>query len=136
VKGDFSQPLEVPLKYLILIYDNPASREIWAGLPEEQRKQGLQGYVDLNAALEASGESIVHHALADANETKQVSVRDGRILTTDGPFAEVKEQLAGFYLVECDSIDRAIEHAAMIPEATGFGVVEVRPIQDLGALGI
>jgi hypothetical protein len=124
------------LKYLILIYDNPASREIWAGLPEEQRKQGLQGYVDLNAALEASGESIVHHALGDANETKQVSVRDGRILTTDGPFAEVKEQLAGFYLVECDSIDRAIEHAAMIPEATGFGVVEVRPIQDLSALGI
>ncbi|MDX6291589.1 MAG: hypothetical protein QOH50_664 [Kribbellaceae bacterium] len=124
------------MKYLILIYDNPASREIWAGLPEEQRKQGLQGYVDLNAALEASGESIVHHALADANETKQVSVRDGRILTTDGPFAEVKEQLAGFYLVECDSIDRAIEHAAMIPEATGFGVVEVRPIQDLSALGI
>jgi hypothetical protein len=124
------------LKYLILIYDNPASREIWAGLPEEQRKQGLQGYIDLNAALEASGESIVHHALADANETKQVSVRDGRILTTDGPFAEVKEQLAGFYLVECDSIDRAIEHAATIPEATGFGVVEVRPIQDLGALGI
>jgi hypothetical protein len=124
------------LKYLILIYDNPASREIWAGLPEEQRKQGLQGYVDLNAALESSGESIVHHALADANETKQVSVRDGRILTTDGPFAEVKEQLAGFYLVECDSIDRAIEHAAMIPEATGFGVVEVRPIQDLSALGI
>jgi hypothetical protein len=124
------------LKYLILIYDNPASREIWASLPDEQRKQGLQGYVELNAALEASGESIVHHALADANETKQVSVRDGRILTTDGPFAEVKEQLAGFYLVECDSIDRAIEHAAMIPEATGFGVVEVRPIQDLSALGI
>ncbi|HEY0689771.1 MAG TPA: YciI family protein [Kribbella sp.] len=124
------------MKYLILIYDNPASREIWAGLPEEQRKQGLRGYVDLNAALDASGESIVHHALAEANETKQVSVRDGRILTTDGPFAEVKEQLAGFYLVECDSIDRAIEHAAMIPEATGFGVVEVRPIQDLNALGI
>jgi hypothetical protein len=132
VKGDFSQPLEVPLKYLILIYDNPASREIWAGLPEEQRKQGLQGYVDLNAALEASGESIVHHALADANETKQVSVRDGRILTTDGPFAEVKEQLAGFYLLDCDSMDRAVEIVAQIPEAP-FSVVEVRPVRDLGA---
>ena len=124
------------MKYLILIYDNPASREIWAGLSEEQRKEGLQGYVELKAALEASGEGIVHHALADAKETKQVSSRDGKILTTDGPFAEVKEQLAGFYLVDCDSIDRAIEHAAMIPEATGFGVVEVRPILDLSALGI
>jgi hypothetical protein len=65
-----------------------------------------------------------------------VSVLDGKVLTTDGPFAEVKEQLAGFYLVDCDSMDRAIEYAAMIPEATGFGVVEVRPIQDLSALGL
>ena len=55
-------------------------------------------------------------------------------MATDRPFAEVKEHLAGFYLVDCESIDRAVEHAARIPEA-GFGLVEVRPIMDLSAPG-
>jgi hypothetical protein len=126
----------VAVKFLILIYDNPQSRKIWATLSEERRREGVQGYRDLNAALAASGADVVHHALADAEETKQVMVREGRILTTDGPFAEVKEQLAGFYLIDCDTVDQAVEYAAMIPEATGFGVVEVRPVTDLGALGI
>ncbi|HEU4948418.1 MAG TPA: YciI family protein [Kribbella sp.] len=123
------------MKYLILIYGNPASRAIWAGLTEAQRKEAVHGYAALNAALEESGEGIVQESLADPAEGKRVTVRGGRTLTTDGPFAEAKEQLAGFYLVDCDSIERAIEHAAMIPEAA-LGLVEVRPIQDLSALGI
>jgi hypothetical protein len=49
--------------------------------------------------------------------SKRVQVSDGRTMTTDGPFAEVKEHLAGFYLLECDSIERAVEHAARVPEA-------------------
>jgi hypothetical protein len=57
-------------------------------------------------------------------------VLDGRTMTTDGPFAEVKEQLAGFFLIECESFERAIEHAARVPEAT-LGLVEVRPVMDL-----
>ena len=57
-------------------------------------------------------------------------MQDGRTLTTDGPFAEAKEVLAGFFLVECESIDRAIEHAARVPEAA-LGLVEVRPVMDL-----
>jgi hypothetical protein len=124
------------VRFLILIYDNPESRKLWETLTEEQRREGVQGYRELNAALEAAGDGVVHHALADADQTKQVAIREGRVLTTDGPFAEVKEQLAGFYLVECESMDKAVEYAAMIPEATGFGVVEVRPIMDLGSLGI
>ena len=59
-------------------------------------------------------------------------VADGATMTTDGPFAEVKEQLAGFYLLECDSQQRAVEIAAKVPEAS-FGVVEVRPLMDLSA---
>ncbi|GAA1652294.1 YciI family protein [Kribbella alba] len=124
------------VKFLILIYDNPASRELWSQLTEEQRREGVQGYRALNAALEASGEGIVNQALADADQTKQVTIRDGRVVTTDGPFAEVKEQLAGFYLVETETLDRAVEYAAMIPEASGFGIVEVRPVMDLSALGL
>jgi hypothetical protein len=125
------------MRFLILIYDNPESRKIWESLTEEQRREGVQGYRELNAALDAAGEGVVHEALADADQTKQVTLRDdGRIVTTDGPFAEVKEQLAGFYLVDCETIDKAVEYASMIPEASGFGYVEVRPIMDLSSLGI
>jgi hypothetical protein len=95
------------VKYLILIYGNPATQEIWEGLSEAQRSDALGGYVALNRDLDASGESIVHEALADPSLTKRVSVSDGRTMTTDGPFAEVKEHLAGFYLLDCETIERA-----------------------------
>jgi hypothetical protein len=127
--------VETPVKYLILIYGNPATRKVWEGLSEAQRVDATRGYAALNEDLATSGESIVQETLADPSLTKRVSVREGRTMTTDGPFAEVKEHLAGFYLVDCESIDRAVEHAARIPEA-GLGLVEVRPIMDLSALGL
>lgn len=120
------------MKYLILIYDNPASRKIWEGLPAAQRAEGLALYTALREDLAASGELIVSEALADPELTTQVAVRDGQTLTTDGPFAEVKEFLAGFFLIECDTLERAIEHAARVPEAD-FGRVEVRPVMDLSS---
>ena len=62
-----------------------------------------------------------------------MSVRDGQALTSDGPYAEAKELLAGFFLVDCDSIERAVEVAARVPEAE-LGLVEVRPILNLGGM--
>ena len=121
------------VKFLILIYGNPESREVWNGMSEEQQKEAMVGYAGLSEALTASGELIVSHSLDDPAGTKQVLVRDGNVMTTDGPFAEVKEQLAGFYLVECDSMERAIEIVPQIPEAE-FSQVEVRPIRDLSHL--
>jgi hypothetical protein len=121
------------MKFLILIYGNPESRQVWDGLSEEQQKEAMVGYTGLNEALTASGELIVSHSLGDPGATKQVLVRDGQAMTTDGPFAEVKEQLAGFYLVDCESMDRAIEIIPQIPEAP-FSIVEIRPIRDLSAL--
>jgi len=118
------------MKYVILIYNNPAAREVWLGLPAAQRAEGLAVYAALREDLAASGELIVSEALADHSLTKRVAVREGMTLVTDGPFAEVKELLAGFFLVECESMQRAIEYAARVPEA-GFGLVEVRPIMDL-----
>jgi hypothetical protein len=123
------------VKYLILIYNNPDSRQVWMRLTEAQRAETVGGYITLNEVLAAAGEKIVSEALADPSLTKQVEVREGRTLTTDGPFAEVKEQLAGFYLIDCENLERAIEYAAMVPEAR-FGKVEVRPVMDLSALGI
>ncbi|WP_219419708.1 YciI family protein [Pseudonocardia nigra] len=121
------------MKYLILIYGNPVSRQTWAELSDAERSEGLRVYAALDADLAASGELVVSEALADPAQTTRVSVREGRPLTTDGPFAEVKEQLAGFYLVECESSERAVEIAARVPEAE-FGLVEVRPVLDLGAM--
>ena len=118
------------MKYLILIYSNPLSRKAWEGFSEAQRGEGLARYAALNEDLVASGEMIVSEALADPSLTKRLSVRDGQTMTTDGPFAEAKELLAGFYLVECQSIERAIELAARVPEAA-LGLVEVRPVMDL-----
>jgi hypothetical protein len=121
------------VKYLILIYSNPESRALWESFPPEQRAQGLAAYEALDKELAESGEMVVSEALADAATTKRVHVTEGRTLTTDGPFAEVKEYLVGFYLVECASIERAVEIAAKVPEAF-MGLVEVRPVTDLAAL--
>ena len=120
------------MKFLVLIYGNPESRAVWDSLTDEQKREGMTGYTALHDALTASGELVASESLDAPAGTKQVLIRDNRVLTTDGPFAEVKEQLAGFYLLDCDSMDRAVEIVAQIPEAP-FSVVEVRPVRDLGA---
>lgn len=121
------------MKYLVLIYTNTDARKLWEQLPDAEKSAGLQAYVALNEELAASGEMIVSESLADPSLAKHVTVRDGEAMMTDGPFAEVKEQLAGFYLVECDSIERASEIAARIPEAEA-GVIEVRPVRTFSGL--
>jgi hypothetical protein len=120
------------LKYLILIYSNPASREIWEGFSDDQRAEGYRYYAAITEELAASGELIVSEALADPSLTRRVSVHDGQTLTTDGPFAETKELLGGFFLLDCESLERAVEIAARLPEAE-LGLVEVRPVLSLGA---
>jgi hypothetical protein len=122
------------VKYLILIYSNPASREVWAGFSDDQRAEGFRYYAALNQELAASGELIVTEALADPSQTTRVTVRDGQVVTSDGPFAESKELLAGFYLLECETLDRAVEVAARVPEAE-LGLVEVRLLLDLDPMG-
>ncbi|OLB80221.1 MAG: hypothetical protein AUI14_07525 [Actinobacteria bacterium 13_2_20CM_2_71_6] len=121
------------MKYLILIYSNPKSREIWESFSDAQRGEGLQVYAALHADLTASGELVVSEALADPSLAKRVSVAEGRTMTSDGPFAEAKEHLAGFFLVDCASLDRAVEIAARVPEAV-LGLVEVRRVLDLNEL--
>ncbi|WP_410630419.1 YciI family protein [Amycolatopsis sp. cmx-4-83] len=118
------------MKYVVLIYGNPESRAAWAGMSDEQRAAGLAHYQQLNDDLDASGERVVSERLAYPELTKQVRVGEGGVLTTDGPFAEAKEFLAGFYLLDCESLERATEIAGRVPEAS-FGVVEVRPVMGL-----
>jgi hypothetical protein len=133
VVSEVSRPRRNSVKYLVLIYSNPQSRQIWEGFSDAQRAAGFRYYAALTEELVASGELVVSEALADPSLTTRVSVRDGQAMTSDGPFAEAKELLAGFFLLECQSMDRAIDVAARVPEAE-FGLVEVRPVLDLGGL--
>lgn len=120
------------MKYVILIHHNQLSQGVWEKMPDDARLAGLAVYRALNEELAASGEAIVHEALAQPETAKRVTVRDDGVFSTDGPFAEVKEHLAGFYFVDVADEARALEIAARIPEAR-FGLVEVRPVMDLSA---
>ncbi len=115
---------------MILIYGNPELRKAFLQTPKEQRAAGLAAYDRLREDLQACGEYVVSEALADPSAGRQVVVRDGQTLVSDGPYAEAKEHLAGFFLIECDSMERAVEYAARVPEAS-FGTVEVRPVMEL-----
>ncbi|HET7518244.1 MAG TPA: YciI family protein [Actinomycetes bacterium] len=121
------------MKYLILIYSNPASREIWEGFSDEQRAEGFRYYGALTEELAASGELIVTEALADPSLTRRVTVRDGQTVTSDGPFAETREQLGGYFLIDAKDLDEAIAIATRIPMASR-GTVEIRPILELQGL--
>jgi hypothetical protein len=123
------------VKYLILIYSNPKSRALWDRLSEAERNELARGHFALTESLAASGELVASEGLPDPSEGKRVSVREGRTIATDGPFPEAKEYLAGFYLIECESIERAIEHAARVPDAA-HGEVEVRPVLDFSAMDL
>jgi hypothetical protein len=118
------------VKYLILIHSNARFLERWAGLTNAQREEFGRGHLALTDELAASGELVVSEGLADPALAKRVTVRDGQILTTDGPFAEVKEHLAGFYLVDCETEVRAVHVASRVPDAV-WGLVEVRPVLDM-----
>jgi hypothetical protein len=119
------------VKYMILISHNPASQQVWESFTTAQRAEGWKYYASLTEDLNASGEMIVSEALADPSLARRVRVAGGQVMTTDGPFAEAKEHLAGFFLVDCESMDRAVEIAGRVPEAA-FGLVEVRPVLQLG----
>ena len=118
------------MKYLIMVLSNPESAAALRTLSEEQGREFGRRHRALTEALADSGELVVSEGLDDQANAVRVRLRDGETMTTDGPFAEVKEQLAGFYLVECESLERAVELAARVPDAA-FTDVEVRPVLDL-----
>lgn len=117
------------MKYLIMVQSNPTSLAHWDTLTDKEREQFGRAHYALTDALLDSGHLISSEGLAPVETAKQVSVRDGVVVATDGPFAEVKEHLAGFYLVECANMGEAIAIAARVPDAA-FNHVQVRPVFD------
>ncbi len=121
------------MKYLIMVHSNARSLARWETLTDEQRMEFGRAHFALHDALLDSGQLVISEGLADVATAKRVTTRDGEIVATDGPFAEVKEHLAGFYLVECADMDEAVSIAAQVPDAA-FNDVEVRPVFDRSLL--
>ena len=120
------------MKYLILVLSNPHFAERWSALTEAQREDFGRGHFALTEELRASGELVVSEGLTDPALARRVDTAGPAPVVSDGPFAEVKEHLAGFYLVDCDSEARVLEIAARVPDAV-WGLVEVRPVLDMTA---
>jgi hypothetical protein len=121
------------VKYMILIQSNPQFLERWQALPKELRERFGYDHRALSAELAEAGELVASEGLADPALAKRVTVAGDQTMISDGPFAEAKEHLAGFLLVDCESEDRALAIAARVPDAV-WGLVEVRPVLDLSEL--
>jgi hypothetical protein len=115
------------MKYMLLIYSNP---ENWATLPEAERNGLMAEYGTFTQEIVESGEFVSGDPLADVSSASTVRVRGGDTDISDGPFIESKEHLAGYYVVDCKDLDRALALAAKIPDVR-FGAIEVRTVMDM-----
>jgi hypothetical protein len=114
------------MQYILLIYDNEHNQ-----LPPDERGKIFQEYGAFTQGIIKSGHFKAGDPLQPTSTATTVRVRDGKTLTVDGPFAETKEQLGGYYLIEAENLDQAVAIAARIPSAR-FGSIEVRPIMKMG----
>jgi hypothetical protein len=110
------------MQYMLLIYTHDNGE--WGKLSEDEQNAISQEYFAISGAPGVTGGD----QLQPATTATTVRVQDGRTLTTDGPFAETKEELGGYYLMEADDLDSALEIAARIPAARLGGAIEVRPV--------
>jgi hypothetical protein len=115
---------ETKMKYIALIYMDPTTRT-----PPDSPEFGkmMAGYGEATATYKNDGVWVAGDALQPVTTATTVRVKNGKTETMDGPFAETKEQLGGYYIFDCADLDAAIKYAAMIPHAA-MGAVEVRPI--------
>ena len=112
------------MKYVLLDYANASSAPKYT---PEQSKAAIQAWLDYVTEAKAAGVLVANEALRPVTDATTVRVRNGKTLTTDGPFAETHEQLGGYYLFDCTDLDEAVRWAAKIPMAQ-YGSIEVRPV--------
>ena len=112
------------MRYMLQIY---SPEGYWDSLPADERAALYAEYFALDRELGERGALVGSHELESAATATSVRVRNGETLVTDGPFAETKEQLGGYYVIDAESLDEALEWAARIPSAR-HGTIEVRPV--------
>ena len=113
------------MQYMLLIYTHEPGPD---GMDGSALAQLQQEYAAFTAGIKRRGQFVANHGFKPSSTATTVKVRDGRTLTSDGPFADTREQLAGCYLVEAGDLDEAIGLAESIPGAR-FGAVEIRPVR-------
>jgi hypothetical protein len=114
------------MRYLCLIYENEKQ---WESLPRSEMDAIMNEYFTFTSDIQKNGKYVAGEALQPTATATSVRVRNGKVSTTDGPFAETKEQLGGFYLIEAKDLNDAIQVASRIPSAR-FGSIEIRPVID------
>lgn len=117
------------MKYAALIYSEESNPSANPDMESEAGQAVMAAYFAYGDAGTEAGVIAGGEALTPTSTATSVQVRDGQTITTDGPFAETKEQLGGFYILDCENLDQAIQWAARIPHAAS-GTIEVRPIID------
>ena len=118
------------MKYLCLIYENERN---WETMPKDEADAVMGEYFAFTDGIKNSGHYVSGEALHPVATATTVRIRNGKLSTTDGPFAETKEQLGGFYLIEAADLNEAIQIAGKIPSAR-IGSIEVRPVVDFGEM--
>ena len=116
------------MRYMCLIYENEA---LSAARSEEEQGKIMEGYMAFTGRVREAGVMEAGDPLLETNTATTVRVRAGKTENTDGPFAETREQLGGYYILNCKDLDEALAYAAEIPGAQ-HGSIEVRPIMDMG----
>jgi len=112
------------MKYMLRIHD---SEQAWAALSATEQQEIMAGYRRFSAEIRATGQFLAGSQLQPTSNATTVRVKNGKRMVTDGPFAETREQLGGFYLVEAENLDEAIAMAERLPSAI-TGTIEVRPL--------
>ena len=118
------------MQYMLLIYEDEAADQARS---EEERRASIAAHVALSRKWRDEGRFVAGDPLQPSATATTVSVDRGRIVVTDGPYADTKEQLGGFYIVEAADLDEALADAAAIP-SVAWGVIEVRPLLDLSGI--
>jgi hypothetical protein len=115
------------VQYMLLIHDDPSA---WAGMSEDQVNAVMGEYFAYSDAIRKEGIFVDGQPLQGSDAARTVRVRDGERIVADGPFAETKEIVGGYYVVDCETPEQALDAAARIPSAR-FGAIEVRPIAQM-----
>ncbi len=116
------------MRYMLLIYDAESQ---WNSMSEQEKGQLYHEYMTFTDQIKKSGHHLAGDPLQPIATATTVRVRNGKPATTDGPFAETKEQLGGFYMIQASNLDEARGIAARVPSAK-FGSIEVRPVMEIG----
>lgn len=119
------------MQYMLLIYNDPAQQPAY-GTPEFNAM--MQGYFSANEQMKADGVLRGGEGLKGIDTATSLRIKSGKVETMDGPFAETREHLGGYYVIEVADLDAALRYAALIPSAH-FGTIELRPLMDYNPAG-